>query len=151
MSAVAATLFEALPAWQRMLERHGELFCDMAPGSRIGLMRRNGAQPGKRAAALFASGAEVLTWERGEDGMRAGRHSCCDPRELRLDLLLVADDEGLEAIAGHIEGDALTVMKKLIRRGNVLFYAMRTKHELEEAGYEDFLDSLGLAFLGACR
>ena len=83
--------------------------------------------------------------------MRAGCASCRHPRELRLDLLLVADDEALEAISRHLGGDPLTVMKGLIRRGNVLFYVMRTKRELQDAGYEDFLDSLGLAFLGACR
>jgi len=42
-------------------------------------------------------------------------------------------------------------MKKMIRQGNMLFFVMKAKHELQEAGYEDFLDSLGLAFLGACR
>ena len=156
MSSVAERMFSELPAWQQMLDRSRELFCDMAPGSRIGLMRRNGADAGKRAAALFATEADspaatLLTWECGEDGMRAGCASCRHPRELRLDLLLVADDEALEAISRHLGGDPLTVMKGLIRRGNVLFYVMRTKRELQDAGYEDFLDSLGLAFLGACR
>jgi hypothetical protein len=28
---------------------------------------------------------------------------------------------------------------------------MKTKYELQDAGYEEFLDTLGLAFLGACR
>jgi len=156
MSSAAERLFSELPAWQQMLDRHRELFCDMAPGSRIGLMRRDGTHAGRRAAARFATDADapaatLLTWECGEQGMRAGYAPCRHPRELRLDLLLVADDEALETIGGHIEGDALAVLKGLIRRGNVLFYVMRTKQELQDAGYEDFLDSLGLAFLGACR
>jgi len=28
---------------------------------------------------------------------------------------------------------------------------MKTKYQLQDAGYEDFLDTLGVAFLGACR
>jgi hypothetical protein len=32
-----------------------------------------------------------------------------------------------------------------------MFYALKPKDALQDAGYEDFLDSLGLAFLGACR
>ena len=42
-------------------------------------------------------------------------------------------------------------MKKMIRSGGILFFVMKTKHQLQDAGYEEFLDSLGLAFLGACR
>jgi len=32
-----------------------------------------------------------------------------------------------------------------------MFFVFRTRQELQDAGYDDFLDSLGLAFLGACR
>jgi hypothetical protein len=39
----------------------------------------------------------------------------------------------------------------MIRCGNILFFVMKTKYQLQDAGYEDFLDTLGLAFLGACR
>jgi hypothetical protein len=42
-------------------------------------------------------------------------------------------------------------MKRQIRAGNIMFFVMRTKYELQDAGYEEFLDTLGLAFLGACR
>jgi hypothetical protein len=32
-----------------------------------------------------------------------------------------------------------------------MFFVLRRRHELQDAGYDDLLDSLGLAFLGACR
>ena len=47
--------------------------------------------------------------------------------------------------------DPLSTIKKMIRRGSILFFVMKTKYQLQDAGYEDFLDTLGLAFLGACR
>ena len=47
--------------------------------------------------------------------------------------------------------ERMPVLKRLIRSGDILFFVFRTKFELQDAGYEDFLDTLGLAFLGACR
>ncbi len=41
--------------------------------------------------------------------------------------------------------------KRLIRRGNIMFFVFRNKARLQDAGDEDFLESRGLAFLGACR
>jgi len=93
----------------------------------------------------------MLAWEAKEEGMRAGVRSCLRFEEAQVDLLLVPDDAALEAILANLDGEALAVMKKMIRQGNMLFFVMKAKHELQEAGYEDFLDSLGLAFLGACR
>jgi hypothetical protein len=45
----------------------------------------------------------------------------------------------------------LKTIKRLIRRGNIMFFVFKNKAQLQDAGYEDFLESLGLAFLGACR
>jgi hypothetical protein len=69
----------------------------------------------------------------------------------RVDLLLVADVDAMAAMLEQIDGDMLTAIKRLIRRGSMMFFVFRSKAELQDAGYEDFLDSLGLAFLGACR
>ena len=50
-----------------------------------------------------------------------------------------------------VSGDCGVRDAPRIRTGNILFFVMKSKYELQDAGYEDFLDSLGLAFLGACR
>jgi len=68
-----------------------------------------------------------------------------------VDLLFVADEAALAALEASLEGDALATLKRRIRQGGILFFVLRTKYELQDAGYEDFLDTLGLAFLGACR
>jgi hypothetical protein len=149
-------LFADLPAWQAMLDRHQGLFADMLPGSRIGILPRSATRllPGRHAAGLAAiefPEGRMLAWETQKEGMRAGYRSCLRFEDAQVDLLLVPDDAALEAILANLEGDALAVMKRLIRQGNMLFFVLKAKHELQEAGYEDFLDSLGLAFLGACR
>ncbi len=151
-------MFSDLPGWQRLLDRNQDLFSEMTVGSSIGIVPKSaaGMLPGRRAAVLRSSGLDatdgaVLAWEAGEQGMRAVYRRCRRLDEARVDLLLVADDEALEQIREHLESEPLGIMKKLIRRGNILFFVMRTKHELQDAGYEEFLESLGLAYLGACR
>lgn len=158
MSPNAQRMFSDLPGWQRLLDRHQDLFSEMTAGSSIGIVAKSitGVLPGKRVAALRAAGldstdAAVLAWEVRGNGMVAAYRRCRGLDEAGVDLLLVADDEALEQIREHLESETLGVMKKLIRRGNILFYVMRTKHELQDAGYEEFLESLGLAYLGACR
>jgi hypothetical protein len=156
MSPQAPALFSDLPAWQAMLDRHQGLFADMLPGSRIGILPRSATRllPGRHRAGLdeieLPEGG-MLAWETGEQGMRAGVRTCLRFEDAQVDLLLVPDDAALETILGNLGGDALAVMKRMIRQGNMLFFVLKAKHELQEAGYEDFLDSLGLAFLGACR
>jgi len=68
-----------------------------------------------------------------------------------LDLLFVADGEARAELAAVPAPSLLATMKRQIRRGGVLFFVLRTRHELADAGYEDFLESLGIPFLGSCR
>ncbi|MEW5890479.1 MAG: hypothetical protein AB1768_15880 [Pseudomonadota bacterium] len=149
------SLFDPVDPWQAMLDRHSEVFSEMLPGSRVGLVPREGSgiQPGKHVAGLVAAGGEghMLTWEMTEAGMRAGLRPYHGFQDAGVDLLFVASDEALRSLHGSLGGEALSSMKRLIRQGGIMFYVMRTKYQLQDAGYEEFLDSLGLAFLGACR
>jgi len=158
VSPVAQTLFLDLPAWQAMLDRYQELFTEMLPGSRIGIVPRSGTRlmPGKHLAGLTGAGFslpedKMLAWEMAAGGMRAGYHPCRKFEDAQADLLLVPDDAALEEIGRNLDRDPLSAIKKMIRCGNILFFVMKTKYQLQDAGYEDFLDTLGLAFLGACR
>jgi len=140
-----------------MLDRHAELFSDMVPGSSIGFVARSGSgiMPGKHRAGL--KGAQgvgaMLAWEVPADtaGMRASFQGYRGFEDTRVDLLFVAEDAGLQAMREALDGDALAIMKRQIRKGAIMFYVMKTKYQLQDAGYEEFLDTLGLAFLGACR
>jgi len=152
--------FGQLDEWQSMLDRHAELFSEMVPGSSVGFVARSGSgiMPGKRAAGLKSAQGEgeMLAWEipasdSGSSGMRASFQGYRGFEDTKVDLLFVAEDAGLQAMRDALDGDALSIMKRQIRKGAIMFYVMKNKYQLQDAGYEEFLDTLGLAFLGACR
>ncbi len=146
--------FGDLCQWQAMLDRHAELFSEMDAGARVGFVSRSdsGMLPGKHVAGtLLAKGGELLSWERRGEGMRARLQPFTGIKDALVDLLFVVEDEALVALKDSLVGDALALIKRQIRQGGIMFYVMKDKYQLQDAGYEDFLDSLGLAFLGACR
>lgn len=151
----AAARFGAVQDWQAMLDRHACLFSELLPGSAVGFVARagSGIHPGKHVAGVMnAAGAgEMLTWSMDGDRMRAALKGYAGFQDAGVDLLFVADGAGLAAMREAIGGEALSVIKRQIRAGTIMFFVMKTKYQLQDAGYEDFLDSLGLAFLGACR
>lgn len=141
--------------WQAMLKRYDELFADMDAGSAVGFVPRagSGIQPGKHVAALVDCGAGVamMKWQAHGAGMTVSLQGYRGFQDAGVDLLFVVDDDALLALRAALDGDALSQLKRLIRQGSIMFFVLRTKFELQDAGYEDFLDTLGLAFLGACR
>jgi hypothetical protein len=128
--------------WQRLLDRHSSLFGDLDDGCRIGIARR---------ADVGTEGAEMVVWEAQGGRLVALSRPFPGYRDAGVDVLLVGDDEALGEIAGELDGDALPVLKRLVRRGNMVCYVLRRQCELIEAGYEDVLQSMGVAFAGACR
>ena len=154
MTTATEETFGELAPWQRMLERYSELFVDMQTGSRIGIVSReaSGLLPGKHAAGLQTAGeVPMLAWQVEDGGIAARIERFAGMSSTRVDLLLVADADAMATMLDQLSGDMLTAIKRLIRRGSMMFFVFRTKAELQDAGFEDFLDSLGLAFLGACR
>ncbi len=153
--ATGAAPFGAVQDWQAMLDRHADLFSDLVPGSAVGFVPRagSGIQPGKHVAGVVNAGGagQMLTWAMDGERMRAGLRAYAGFQEAGVDLLFVADGQGLAAMREAVGGEALSVIKRQIRAGAIMFFVMKTKYQLQDAGYEDFLDSLGLAFLGACR
>jgi hypothetical protein len=143
--------------WQAICDSNSALFADLKLGATMGIVSRSGfAGAGKHLAGLElaatrARGAPLLAWEASLEGLRVEVRAFEGFDRSGIDLLFVADDEALCELERSSPDTALPAMKRLLRRGNLMFYVFRTKHELQDAGYEDFLDSLGLAFLGACR
>jgi hypothetical protein len=154
MDAHGESLFGETALWQEMLDRSRELFADMEEGARIGLVSReaSGILPGKHLDGVRNTGATtLLAWEKAAGGLQVRAEPFAGMATSRVDLLLVADAEALAAARADLAGNALATLKKAIRRGNVMFFVFKNKAQLQDAGYEDFLESLGLAFLGACR
>jgi hypothetical protein len=155
MSAAAGSPFGGAQIWQPALDRNAEIFSGMVPGAAVGFVARSGSglQPGKHVGGLEQAGGsgEMLVWEMGEHGMRAQLRTYTGFQQGGIDLLFVAEEAAIAAMHGARDSELLSQVKRLIRSGAIMFYVMRTKYELQDAGYEDFLDTLGLAFLGACR
>ena len=155
MTVATESLFGEVADWQAMLVRHGELFTEMVSGSSVAIVPRDGSgiQPGKHVAGLMAAdgAGEMLRWEVTPNGMRAALAPYRGFQDAKVDLLFVADNEAMAILRDNIGDDTLSLMKRQIRAGNIMFFVMRTKYELQDAGYEEFLDTPGLAFLGACR
>ena len=154
MTTATDPTFGEIAPWQSMLDRYRELFGEMQAGSRIGFVSReaSGILPGKRLEGVqVASEVSMLAWQLEDGGMSARIERFAGMASTKVDLLLVADEEALATMLGELQGDTPTVIKRLIRRGRMMFFVFKNKAQLQDAGYEDCLDSLGLAFLGACR
>lgn len=158
MTPASTEILADISGWQRMLDRHSELFTELAPGSRIGLLAREatgfapGRQPvGWRDAQFGADGALFLVWEVADGRMLARNERLAGFADAHADFLLLADEQSLEEAHAALEADALGRLKRRIRRGDIMLCTFRTRAQLTDSGYEDFLDSLGLAFMGACR
>ena len=155
MNTTETSAFGEVAAWQAMLDRHATLFSELSPGSAVGFVPRagSGIHPGKHVAGVMNAGGEgeMLTWAMEGEQMRADVKHYSGFQDARVDLLFVADEDGLQAMRDALNGETLSIVKRQIRKGAIMFFVMKTKFQLQDAGYEDFLDSLGLAFLGACR
>jgi hypothetical protein len=128
--------------WQVMLDRHGNLFGDLRTGSRIGIARH---------ADVVAREADIIVLEARKGKLIAFQQPFEGFDDPCLDIMLVGDDEALDEVSRHVEGDALAAIKQQIRVGWFACYLMRVQCDLIEAGYENVLAAFGVPFLGACR
>ena len=143
--------------WQAVFDGQHALVAELADGARMGLVVRAGiALAGRRRAGLDAAGTRYAGAPMLAFASANGRIVVTVERFERfdagnLDLLFVVDDEARSELLATPPSSALRAMKRLIRSGRVMFFVLRSRNELQNAGYEDFLDSLGIPFLGSCR
>jgi hypothetical protein len=131
----------ALPhpaAWRAAAARHDELFAALDPGARIGLIAREAP-------------ATMLLWETGDAGIEVRDAPFPGFSASGADILLAADVEALAQIRDAAEGQLFAVLRAGIRSGAVVCYILRRRCDLEARGFEELLDGLGFAFMGACR
>lgn len=132
-----------LPAWEAMLARHAATFAALQPGCSLGLVPKADTErrPGR-----------VLVWTRTDrESMRAEVRTFTGFKDCSVDILFAAEDEGLAAIHRALAGQPLAEMKTALRRGELFLFVMKSRDQLIEAGWDEFLETLGLAYLGACR
>lgn len=103
----------------------------------------------RHSAAPVCEPVPMLVWVREPEGMAARAGEFGGYKALSSDLLLVTNDGTLEAALSRDE--PLAEIKRQLRAGGMLFMVLRRKDELREHGWEDFLEWLGMPFLGSCR
>lgn len=128
--------------WGSLLARERRLFEPMVEGAGVGIVARESADAGN---------GEMLVWSRAAGGMRVERRAFNGFADCAVGVLFVAEPGALEALYARIDDNALGAMKLQLRAGTMLLYVIAAKKQLLDDGYEDFLEALGLAFLGACR
>jgi hypothetical protein len=138
--------------WQPVLDAHAGLFEPLATGVSIALVPRwrDDAQGVRRANIMPKTDpVPMMLWLREAQAMRVRHGIFTGLASLASDLLFIAEDEALEAALAHER--PLSELKRLLRRNRVLFMVLRTRDELRERGWTEFLEALGLPFLGTCR
>jgi hypothetical protein len=145
VSATVESQFGEIGLWETALRARSAVFSGLAPGSRIGLVEEaavgSGSEPGSR----------MLIWKATDAGIEVRYGSFPGFEQTDVDILIAADAAALASLLQALEGDVLARMRKLIRAGELLFFARKSRRDLEDAGYDELLDQLGFAFLGACR
>lgn len=132
----------ALDGWQGLLDRHPDMFTGLETGARIAFLSKDDFEPPT---------ATMVVWEADGRGMRAAYEPFPGFDEVAVDLLFVADDGTLRRLHDRDTPRPFAEVKAKVRRRDILLYVVKPRSELLDCGYEDFLDSLGLAFMGACR
>jgi len=131
----------ALPdpsVWRDAAARYEELFAALDPGARIGLIAREAP-------------AAMLLWEAGDAGIEARAAPFPGFSASGADIVLAADAQALAQICAAADGQLFAVLRAGIRSGAVVCYILRRRCDLEARGFEELLDGLGFAFMGACR
>jgi hypothetical protein len=152
MDAAVAAL-EDVAAWQNLIDGYAPLFEPLAAGAAIGLVPRffSEAAGTRRSAAMPSTPTlPMLEWCKRDGRMLAQPGTYSGLENLGVDLLFLAGDGALEAVLAR-EEHPLGEMKRQLRAARIQFFVFRTKRELRDLGYEDFVEALGLPFLGACR
>jgi len=141
LDAAADTVPAALPtarAWRAAAEGHDDLFAPLDPGARIGLLARSAP-------------SHLLVWEAGERGIDAWVAPFAGYSATAADIVLAADDESLAAVRAAEDVALFEVLRAGIRSGHIVCYMLERRCRLEERGFDELLDALGFAFMGACR
>ncbi len=125
-------------AWRNAAARHGELFAPLDAGARIALVAREAP-------------AGMLLWEAGEAGIEVRDEAFPGYSASGADVVLAADDEALAGIRAADEARLFEVLRAGIRSGRIVCYMLRRRCDLEARGFDELLEALGFAFMGACR
>lgn len=92
--------------------------------------------------AFKARRGRLLSWRFPATGPQASTADWDGEAPADMAVLLVAD----EAVLHALRGEGLAVLPRLVRRGELHAYVLKTRDALEAAGLDEFVEDLGLAF-----
>lgn len=125
------------------------MFESVRPGARIAILPL-----GDGTAPISRVTSEMLVWAAGEAGMRAESRPFRGFPVQDIDLLFAADDWVLDTLAttsGGPGSDPFARLVKGVNDGLIMLFYLKERDDLEELGYEEFFERLGLSFMGGCR
>ena len=137
-SVFAPAALPAAEAWRAAASWHDDLFAPLDEGARLALLARSAP-------------AQMLVWEMGMHGMDARVEPFAGFAATSADMVLAADDEALACLRDAGASALFEVLRAGIRSGHIVCYMLKRRCLLEERGYDELLDALGFAFMGACR
>lgn len=125
-------------AWRAAAACHEGIFAPLDIGARIALLARE--RP-----------SNMLVWEVGPHEVDAHIEPFAGYAASAADIVLAADDAWLAKLRAA-SGRALFVeLRAGIRSAHIVCYVLKRRCVLEERGFDELLDALGFAFMGACR
>lgn len=134
----AAAALPTPDAWRAAALWHADLFAPLDEGARIALLARS-------------LPSHTLVWEASGRGMQARVEPFAGYADANADIVLAADDESLARLRSAREATLFEVLRAGIRSGHIVCYMLKRRCLLEERGFDELLEALGFAFMGACR
>ncbi len=135
-----------MPGWQQVLDRHAELFAEVAPGASLALAPRT---PPRANVKQVLDPQPMLLWLREAEGMKVREGEYRGLKTLGADVLFLPEEGALESALAHPQ--PMSELKRELRDGRMLVMVLRSRKELGERGWADFFEALGLPFQGTCR
>ena len=127
--------------WQPVLDHEAALFDAVIPGAAVALVERGDWDAGD---------GRMLEWRADEFGcLIAANRPWQGLGDARAEVVLVGADAAFAAVFSGAE--PMRALRDGIRRGDIVLFVTKCQTGLRGAGWEEFLESLGLAFMGACR
>ncbi|MBF0269039.1 MAG: hypothetical protein HQL44_10660 [Alphaproteobacteria bacterium] len=129
-------------SWQPVFDRHANLFEALEDGRSLAFLDKSTWDAGQ---------GDALECRLNGNRMLAQAQSWAGAANCQADMLFVGLRDSFDRLDQAKPDERFGLLKDSIHEGDVLFFVMRTKCTLIDVGWEDFLDQLGLAFMGACR
>lgn len=125
-------------AWRAAAACHEDLFAPLDAGARIALLAREAP-------------SEMLVWEVGRGAVDARIEQFSGYAASGADIVLACDDTCLGKLCAASARTLFVELRAGIRSGHIVCYVLKRGCELEERGFDELLEALGFAFMGACR